>query len=198
MLKAVTRSARLVDEKLAAINAQRLAQGQVRVSVAYFFDHYASREDTEVLVTEDDFLKAKLELVPSVSLDELRHYERVKATFEGSKDDESNAARPRAQSKQVSQGSWHMSREETINHAEQTSHQKDTVSATNGDRSPQSPRKRGIQNATTDNNDFVVKKYQQSLNGSAAVPPFITGKGKGKSLAVEESLDAGDGEDLYD
>ena len=34
-------------------------------------------------VVEEDFISAKSELVPSVSMDELQHYERVRATFEG-------------------------------------------------------------------------------------------------------------------
>ncbi|KAH9825723.1 ATPase family associated with various cellular activities (AAA) [Teratosphaeria destructans] len=65
MLKAVTRSARLVDEKLAAINAERGARGQTRASVAYYFDHHATDADTAVAVTEEDFVLARRELVPS-------------------------------------------------------------------------------------------------------------------------------------
>lgn len=83
MLKAVTRSARLVDERMAAVNAERAARSQNPISVAYYFDHYSTDADTDVMVTEEDFQRAKSELVPSVSLDELRHYERVRNTFEG-------------------------------------------------------------------------------------------------------------------
>ena len=46
-------------------------------------DHLATDEDTAVMVTEDDFIEANRELVPSVSADELGHYEKVRATFEG-------------------------------------------------------------------------------------------------------------------
>lgn len=35
------------------------------------------------MVTEQDFLDANRELVPSVSAGELEHYERVRASFEG-------------------------------------------------------------------------------------------------------------------
>ncbi|KAI9712933.1 MAG: peroxisomal assembly protein [Chrysothrix sp. TS-e1954] len=52
------------------------------ISVAYFFDHLASEEDLEVVVEEEDFDVARRELVPSVSADELRHYERVRRAFE--------------------------------------------------------------------------------------------------------------------
>lgn len=83
MLKAVTRSAREVDQRVAAINHERAQKGQSKISVAYYFDHYGSEDDTQVMVEEEDFLRAKEELTPSVSLEELRHYERVRATFEG-------------------------------------------------------------------------------------------------------------------
>ena len=82
MLKAVTRQASLVDTKLAAINSQNLAVGKPKVSTAYYFDHYATKQDTAVMVTEEDFESAERELVPSVSLKELEHYKRVRAQFE--------------------------------------------------------------------------------------------------------------------
>ena len=42
------------------------------------------------MVTEEDFMEAHKELVPSVSADELRHYDRVRKQFEGAgkKEDE--------------------------------------------------------------------------------------------------------------
>lgn len=79
MLKAITRQARAVDEKVAAINSER----SVPMTIAYFFDHLATEEDTAVMVREEDFVEAHRELVPSVSADELKHYERVRKTFEG-------------------------------------------------------------------------------------------------------------------
>lgn len=75
MLKAVTRQASAVDEKI-----KRLPGGPV--STAYFFDHYATKDDIAVMVTEDDFLAAQRELIPSVSAKELEHYARVRQTFE--------------------------------------------------------------------------------------------------------------------
>lgn len=86
MLKAVTRQARAVDEKVKQYNSTH----SPTISVAYFFDHLATDEDTAVMVTEQDFIEAHNELVPSVSADELRHYQRVRATFEGTgkKEDE--------------------------------------------------------------------------------------------------------------
>jgi len=79
MLKAITRQARAVDEKVAEYNKTHSPQ----ITIAYFFDHLATEEDTAVMVTEQDFMDAHRELVPSVSADELRHYDRVRKTFEG-------------------------------------------------------------------------------------------------------------------
>ncbi|KAL1794611.1 hypothetical protein ACET3X_006427 [Alternaria dauci] len=79
MLKAITRSAKSVDEKVAAYNATHSPP----ITIAYFFDHLATEEDTAVMVTEEDFMEAHKELVPSVSADELRHYDRVRKQFEG-------------------------------------------------------------------------------------------------------------------
>ena len=82
MLKAVTRQASLVDAKIASINASNLSSGKGKISTAYFFDHYATKEDVAVMVMEEDFLKAEKELVPSVSAKELEHYRRVREQFE--------------------------------------------------------------------------------------------------------------------
>jgi len=85
MLKAVTRQASAVDAKIAAINASQ----EYPISTAYFFDHYATKEDVAVLVTEEDFMAAQRELIPSVSAKELEHYKRVREQFEAV--DEKNA-----------------------------------------------------------------------------------------------------------
>jgi len=85
MLKAVTRQASAVDAKVAAINTSR----EYPISTAYFFDHYATKEDVAVLVTEEDFMAAQRELIPSVSAKELEHYKRVREQFEAV--DEKNA-----------------------------------------------------------------------------------------------------------
>ncbi|KAK3394195.1 P-loop containing nucleoside triphosphate hydrolase protein [Podospora didyma] len=79
MLKAVTRQASQVDAKIRAINQTK----ETAISTAAFFDHYATPDDVAVMVTEQDFLDAHRELIPSVSAGELAHYERVRATFEG-------------------------------------------------------------------------------------------------------------------
>ena len=89
MLKAVTRQASLVDARIRALNADP-ARRQHPVTTAHFFDHFATPEDVAVTVTEQDFLDAHRELIPSVSAGELAHYERVRATFESQKKDGEN------------------------------------------------------------------------------------------------------------
>lgn len=82
MLKAVTRQASSVDAAVASLNAKR-PSGAPPVSTAAFFDHYATPAQLAVRVSDADFVAAQGELTPSVSEGELRHYERVRAAFEG-------------------------------------------------------------------------------------------------------------------
>jgi len=94
MLKAITRSSRAVDARVATINAERAASNNFLdqqkkpppITVAQFFDHHAEPSDYAVEVREEDFLSAKNELVPSVSVEELGHYEKVRQSFEGAGD----------------------------------------------------------------------------------------------------------------
>ena len=104
MLKAVTRKSALIDAKVREYNenlqsrekASINSEGQpsddtAPISVAWYLDHVATKDDIAVTVTEEDFLAAKAELIPSVSAEELAYYERVKETFEGSKDEKGTA-----------------------------------------------------------------------------------------------------------
>ena len=59
MLKAITRQAAAVDAKIRAMP-------EPRITTAYFFDHFATKEDIAVMVTEADFYSAQQELVGSV------------------------------------------------------------------------------------------------------------------------------------
>jgi len=85
MLKAITRSAQLVDQRLAIMNDKRRSEGHTLLTVANYFDHHATAADTQVSVSEEDFMHAKQEMAPSVSFDELRHYEKVRDAFEGAR-----------------------------------------------------------------------------------------------------------------
>ena len=89
MLKAVTRQASLVDVQIRQLNLQReqhQSQELPPITTANFFDHFATKEDVSVTVTEADFLAAHGELVPSVSAGELKYYEQVRKQFEGGAD----------------------------------------------------------------------------------------------------------------
>ena len=59
MLKAITRQAAAVDDKITSVHGGR-------ITPAYFFDHFATKADTMVMVTEEDFFDAQRELVGSV------------------------------------------------------------------------------------------------------------------------------------
>jgi len=82
MLKAITRAAQKVDQKVVNYNSH-LKTGESAITIAQFFDHHATDEDVIVTVTEEDFIAAQNELVPSVSAEEFTHYERVRKAFEG-------------------------------------------------------------------------------------------------------------------
>ncbi|PGH17223.1 hypothetical protein AJ80_04932 [Polytolypa hystricis UAMH7299] len=75
MLKAITRQATAVDDKIKALPGGP-------VTTAYYFDHLATPDDVAVMVTEEDFVAAESELVASVSAKELEHFERVRRMFE--------------------------------------------------------------------------------------------------------------------
>ncbi|KAJ8100419.1 P-loop containing nucleoside triphosphate hydrolase protein [Lipomyces tetrasporus] len=77
MLNAMTRLASSIDERVKAHDPP--------VSIRWWFDTQATKEDIEVIVRKEDFDKARKELVASVSEDELRHYKRVRENFEGGK-----------------------------------------------------------------------------------------------------------------
>jgi peroxin-6 len=78
MLKAITRKTQAVDEKVQQISK---ARGE-EISTGYFFDHLATEEDVQVVVSEVDFAAAQDELVGSVSSKELEHFERIRKLFE--------------------------------------------------------------------------------------------------------------------
>lgn len=99
MLKAVTRQASAVDAQVKALNSQRAPDDVI--TTAYFFDHYAKPSDVAVVVTEEDFVAAQQELVPSVSAKELEHYTKVRAQFEAVPDGSGGSAAGGAPDKEV-------------------------------------------------------------------------------------------------
>lgn len=73
----------MIDKNIQQYNSQH---EESSLTIAGFFDRVATPEDISVSVTETDFLAARDELIPSVSDQELLHYERVRLAFEGAGD----------------------------------------------------------------------------------------------------------------
>jgi peroxin-6 len=188
MLKAITRSARIVDDKVTEINSERaaLSPPQPPISVAYFFDHFATEVDTSVVVGEEDFMAAERELVPSVSADELGHYERVRREFEGVKESEEKPS-------QRTNGTD--ANTVARNQITQMLRMQMQMQRANSESGANSQDKgKGVDQEIVDE-DFVIRTDHLSMNGS--------GKGKGKGKARAESPngaqfgDAADDEDMY-
>ncbi|KAI5964891.1 PEX6 [Candida pseudojiufengensis] len=85
MLNAMTRVANEVDEKIKKYNEQMVLEGKQKVNSRWWFDNVATKDDINVLVKMEDFIKAQTQLNPSVSAEELQHYLRVRENFEGGK-----------------------------------------------------------------------------------------------------------------
>lgn len=195
MLKAVTRSARAVDQRVAAINAERASRGQSKISVAYYFDHYGTDQDSDVIVVEEDFMRAREELTPSVSLDELRHYERVRSTFEGAtKKDETAADGEGHQPVPTPNQNGVSTRYRAMDAMKRAS--KNKLPTANG--GPHSiPRANAGENPADDaEDDFVIRTDRLSLKEHAS--NYYVGKGKGKGKSQETAYSAPVGGELSD
>ena len=201
MLKAITRSARLVDKRVASINKERAIENPPKapISIGYFFDHYATDEYTRVVVAEEDFYGAQRELVPSVSVEELKHYEGVRKEFEGGKEKEVKTANPvgvtangttsRAQFEE-------MMKQQLQRAAHEAREQENGSGRPNG-----STRAPALDRGNED--DYIIKTDELSLYGPGKSKS--NGKGKGKSkgkvhIAEPESNTFGDAaadDDMY-
>lgn len=207
MLKAVTRSARQVDDRVAAVNAERAAQGKHAVTIAGFFDHHATASDLEVQVEEQDFELARNELTPSVSYEELKHYEKVRDQFEGGAKKETPQAQLEgdmgqemqavsSSKSQMSESDKKFAREKFNELMARRTSSKNAVPQSNGGGD------HGGNSSGDDDDDYVIRTDRLTINGNAngnGRPSVGKGKGKGKSREnpVAEELD-GEGEDLYD
>ncbi|CCE83272.1 Piso0_003844 [Millerozyma farinosa CBS 7064] len=85
MLNAMTRIATDVDKKIALYNEECTKSGKSEITTRWWFDNVATEDDIKVVVNMGDFEKAKQDLTPSVSAEELNHYLRVRENFEGGK-----------------------------------------------------------------------------------------------------------------
>jgi peroxin-6 len=172
MLKAITRQARAVDEKVKAHNASNPP-----ISIAYFFDHLAVEEDMAVMVTEQDFLDANTELVPSVSADELSHYDRVRKSFEGAGTNE----HPQKSEKSQAPG-MQARREIASSLANDKGKGKGKGKGNLGGSVPANHTQiDGLIETKEDSDDeYVIRTDHLTLNGSVGSGDGGSGKGKGK------------------
>lgn len=206
MLKAVTRSAQQVDDRVAAVNAERTAHGKHPVTIAGFFDHHATASDLEVQVEEQDFELARKELTPSVSYEELKHYEKVRDQFEGGVKKEQPQSEPPievgqemqtvASKSQMSESDKRFARDKFNELMVRRTSSKTNVSQTNGGGSHDE--NGGA--SSGDDDDYVIRTDKLTINGNANGSSRAgsgKGKAKGKSREAVEEADE-EGEDLYD
>lgn len=212
MLKAVTRSARQVDDRVAEINQERAVQRKPNVTIAGFFDHYATDTDLQVLVEEQDFELARRELVPSVSVDELRHYESVRDQFEGGAKKQAQAQeiseRPAVQGSSPNENEKKAAAKAKFNELMRKQSSKNKVPTVNGNAAMvvNGQQAEPGAEASDGDDDFVVRTDKLTLGGSNGKPPsrptsarsntMGKGKGKGREEPVGDGVDGG--EDLYD
>lgn len=203
MLKAVTRSARQVDDRVAVVNAERAAHGKHAVTIAGFFDHHATASDLEVQVEEQDFELARKELTPSVSYEELKHYEKVRDQFEGGpkKEQQPQAQlevdmgqelQPVTSRSQMSESDKRFARDKFNELMARRTSSKNAVPQINGG---------GDHGESGDDDDYVIRTDRLTINGNAnSNGRPASGKGKGKGKSRENPVEDGDeeGEDLYD
>ncbi|XJO75581.1 hypothetical protein BDV3_006237 [Batrachochytrium dendrobatidis] len=83
LLKAMTRTIAHVDSRLEEMNnAGAIPDHPYPFTPQYYLDHFATEEESRVLVQISDFKLALEELVPSVSVEELARYERLRDQFQ--------------------------------------------------------------------------------------------------------------------
>ncbi|ORY26690.1 P-loop containing nucleoside triphosphate hydrolase protein [Naematelia encephala] len=83
MLRAMTRKAEAVNERIAQLNDTPPPHPFPHpLTPQYYLATMASREEMEAKVAREDFEEALARLVPSVSRDEMRHYETVQQEFQ--------------------------------------------------------------------------------------------------------------------
>lgn len=158
---------------------------------------------------EQDFELARKELTPSVSYEELKHYEKVRDQFEGGPkkeqaqltDGESQEMQTMVSRAQMSESDKGFARDKFNELMARRTSSKNVVPQVNGggDHGEDAGASSG------DDDDYVIRTDRLTINGNAnggraaSRPASGKGKGKGKSREniVEDGAD-GEGEDLYD
>ena len=85
LLKAVGRLTEGIERRIVEINREREREGQEGPAItrAQYFERFAQKSELVSRVSEEDFEAAAGELVGSVSVAELKHYDTVRKMFEG-------------------------------------------------------------------------------------------------------------------
>ncbi|KAJ5967501.1 hypothetical protein N7501_003749 [Penicillium viridicatum] len=179
MLKAITRKATAVDEKI-----KTLPNGPV--STAWFFDHLATKEDVNVMVTEEDFLSAQGELVPSVSAKELEHFERIRQTFEAVDKSKQDPAAAAPQTIAEAMEAFNLGGSATLEEAP----------ATNGDSNTTESLPGRIKGLTKWPGNLVRSASGQSATSSKGKGKSVSNKGKSRTGAESDGSVDGDDEDM--
>jgi peroxin-6 len=199
MLKAITRQARLVDAKVAAHN-KALPSHATQMTIAHFFDHLATEEDTNVMVVEEDFEMARRELVPSVSAEELGHYEGVRKAFEG-EDKKKVEEKKNKQSQLVGNGKG------AVGLPGDMAKRRTSSSTTTGGKkvlkfaNEATDGENGDVEEEEDDDPYTIRTGHLAVNGIGhqSNGSHVSSKGKGKGKGVTSGFGdaAGDDEDLY-
>lgn len=193
MLKAVTRQAGKVDAKIKTLNADAEAEGkQQTISTANFFDHYATPQDVAVMVTEEDFMDAHRELIPSVSAGELSHYERVRATFEGGRESNGGASANAEKQRPVPLNLG----QRTVSTASQRSARGKGKSVAAGKGKGKAVAQGSDGEDAEYEDDYGVAGQEDEEDGPNGINS--RSKGKGKAVAGFQDGTASDDEGLYD
>ncbi|PWY98849.1 AAA-domain-containing protein [Testicularia cyperi] len=110
MLKAMTRKASEVDDRIAEINATPGPKSHpTPLTAQYYLAEMAKPEEIEVKVNRRDFELALKELTPSVSEQEMQHYREVQAKFSAPKKEDqakqgnASQAQPEPEQRQLQQ-----------------------------------------------------------------------------------------------
>jgi peroxin-6 len=82
MLKAMTRVADSIEEKVKKLNQEKRPDLPDPLTAQYYLSHLVTPDEIVVQAEEVDFVKALEELIPSVSATELEHYSKVREKFE--------------------------------------------------------------------------------------------------------------------
>lgn len=190
MLKAVTRQASLVDSKIAQINTANISSGKNKISTAYFFDHFATEEDVAVMVTEEDFISAEKELVPSVSMKELEHYGKVRSMFEKVEKEDTPAKNGKGKEKTMIDGisEWQRSEDDARPKSNGKGKGKEKVLDRKGKGKDKSA---GRWDEGSDDEDREF--FDEKVNGHDSI---LKGKGKAVDMGFQQGREEDD-EELY-